>query len=81
MISCGYLASLAPEAEGASVMTVFLALSGHRDIEVGIDLRSIGTDLVQTPITVRVAMRAFWNTIFGYAVSLPGSFWLSGSRH
>ena len=53
--SGAHLVTLA--ANSPSVMTVFLTLSGHGDIEVGLDLRRIEIGLEQALTTVRVAMQ------------------------
>lgn len=53
--SGAHLVTLA--ANSPSVMTVFLTLSGHSDIEVGLDLRRIEIGLEQALTTVRVAMQ------------------------
>ncbi len=53
--SGAHLVTLA--ANSPSVMTVFLTLSGHSDIEVGLDLRRIETALEQALFTLRVAMQ------------------------
>jgi len=53
--SGAHLVTLA--ANSPSVMTVFLTLSGHSDIEVGLDLRRIETALEQALITLRAAIQ------------------------
>lgn len=53
--SGAHLVTLA--ANSPSVMTVFLMLSGHSDLEVGLELRRIETGLEQALITLRAAMR------------------------
>ena len=52
--SGAHLVTLA--ANSSSVMTVFLTLTGHSDLEVGLDLRRIETGLEQALVTVRGAM-------------------------
>jgi len=53
--SGAHLVTLA--ANSRSVMTVFLTLSGHSDLEVGLDLRRIETDLEQALLTIRSTLR------------------------
>ena len=53
--SGAHLVTLA--ANSPSVMAVFLALSGHRDLEVALDIRKIEADLEQALITVRGLIR------------------------
>ena len=53
--SGAHLVTLA--ANSPSVMTVFLTLSGHSDIEVGLDLRRIETALEQALFTLRAAIQ------------------------
>jgi len=52
--SGAHLVTLA--AHSPSVMTVFLNLSGHGDIDVGLELRRIETALEQALVIVRGAM-------------------------